>query len=55
MNWSSLQPVEAAVTPSVIWIGLGVGGLAFMRAPRFITGIVFPAGALVSRALAANS
>ena len=53
MNFSSLQPIEAAVTLAVIWIGLGVLGLAFMRAPRFITGFVFPAGALVSLALAA--
>ena len=54
MNFSSLQPIEAAVTLAVIWIGLGVMGLALMRAPRFITGFVFPAGALVSLALAAT-
>jgi hypothetical protein len=60
MDLSSLQPAEAAVTlsviwVSVIWVGLGVGGLAFMRAPRFIIGFVFPAGAVVSLALAATS
>ena len=54
MDFSSLQPIEAAVTLAVIWIGLGVIGLAFMRAPRLITGFVFPAGALVSLALAAT-
>ncbi|HEV8518250.1 MAG TPA: hydrogenase 4 subunit B [Burkholderiales bacterium] len=54
MNFSSLQPIEAAVTLAVIWIGLGVMGLALMRAPRFITGFVFPVGALVSLALAAT-
>src|ERR1051326_2033904 len=53
MNFSSLQPIEAAVTLAVIWIGLGVMGLACMRIPRFITGLIFPAGALVSLALAA--
>ena len=53
MNFSSLQPIDAAVTLAVIWIGLGVAGLAFMRAPRVITGIIFPAGAVVSLALAA--
>src|SRR3990172_9844802 len=54
MELPILQPVEAAVTLAVIWIGLGAIGLAFMRAPRFITGVVFPAGALVSLALAAT-
>jgi len=49
-----LQPIEAAVTLSVIWIGLGVVGLAFMRAPRLITHAVFPAGALVALLLAAT-
>ena len=54
MDFSSLQPIEAAVTLAVIWIGLGVIGLACMRAPRLITGAVFPAGALLSLALAAT-
>ena len=49
-----IQPIEAAVTLSVVWIGLGVIGLAFMRAPRLITHAVFPAGALVSLLLAAT-
>src|SRR3990167_1644927 len=53
MEFFSLQPIEAAVTLAVIWIGVGVIGLACMRAPRLITGAVFPAGALVSLALAA--
>jgi formate hydrogenlyase subunit 3/multisubunit Na+/H+ antiporter MnhD subunit len=54
MDVSFLQPIEAAVTLAVIWIGLGVIGLACMRVPRFITGAVFPAGALVALALAAT-
>ena len=53
MDASFLQPIEAAVTLSVIWIGLGVIGLAFLRAPRLITHFVFPAGALVSLLLSA--
>ena len=54
MNLSSLQPIEAAVTFAVIWIGLGAAGLACMRSPRLISGIIFPAGAVVSLALAAT-
>jgi hydrogenase-4 component B len=54
MDFSFPQPVEAAVTLAVIWIALGVSGLAFMRKPRLITGVVFPAGALVSLLLAAT-
>jgi formate hydrogenlyase subunit 3/multisubunit Na+/H+ antiporter MnhD subunit len=54
MDMSPVQPIEAAVTLAVIWIGLGVAGLAFMRAPRVITGIIFPAGAVVALALAAT-
>jgi intracellular sulfur oxidation DsrE/DsrF family protein len=45
MEFSSFQPVEAAVTLSVIWIGLGGAGLALARAPRVVTDWVFPAGA----------
>src|SRR5688572_1136270 len=52
MSFSLFQPIEAAVTLSVLWIGLGVVGLVFMRAPRLIIGAVFPAGALVSLLLA---
>ena len=53
MDFSSFQPVEAAVTLAVAWIALGGIGLAFMRAPQVITGVLFPAGALVALALAA--
>jgi formate hydrogenlyase subunit 3/multisubunit Na+/H+ antiporter MnhD subunit len=52
MNFWSLQPVEFAVTLSVIWIGLGGVALAFARTPRVVTGMVFPAGAAVALALA---
>ena len=47
-----MQPVEAAVTLAVIWVALGVVGLAFTRNPRVITEYVFPAGAIVAVALA---
>jgi formate hydrogenlyase subunit 3/multisubunit Na+/H+ antiporter MnhD subunit len=54
MDSAFFQPIEAAVTLSVIWIALGLTGLAAMRAPRLITHFVFPAGALVSLLLAAT-
>src|SRR5215831_3869495 len=54
MDLSSFQPADAAVTLAVAWIALGVLGLAFLRAPSTITGVLFPAGALVSLALAAT-
>ncbi len=54
MDFPVVQPIEAAVTLSVIWIGLGLMGLAFMRRPRLITDVVFPVGALVSLLLAAT-
>ena len=37
MDFSSFRPVEAAVTLSVIWIGLGGAGLALARSPRVVT------------------
>jgi formate hydrogenlyase subunit 3/multisubunit Na+/H+ antiporter MnhD subunit len=52
MDFAFFRPVEAAVTLSVIWLGLGGAGLAFARAPRVVTGWVFPAGAAVALALA---
>jgi len=46
------HPVEAAVTLSVIWLGLGASGLALTRRPRIVTSCLFPAGAAVALALA---
>src|SRR5687768_5306645 len=54
MDLSPMQPIDAAVTLAVIWIVLGVAALAFARRPHLISGIVFPAGALVALALAAT-
>ena len=52
MDLSSWQPIEAVVTLAVIWIALGAVGFAFMHRPRLIAEVVFPAGAIVSLALA---
>jgi formate hydrogenlyase subunit 3/multisubunit Na+/H+ antiporter MnhD subunit len=52
MNPSSLQPVEFAVTLSVVWIGLGGVALACRRTRRVVIDMVFPAGAAVALALA---
>src|SRR5258706_14941846 len=53
MPWFDFIPLNIVIGSVLVWIALGVAGLALMRAPRFITGFVFPAGALVSLALAA--
>ena len=52
MDFSSLQPIEAAVSLAVGWVVLGVAALALVRTPRLITQLIFPAGALVALALA---
>jgi formate hydrogenlyase subunit 3/multisubunit Na+/H+ antiporter MnhD subunit len=52
MEQFQFQPVEAAVTLAIIWVALGITSLALSRSPRAITGIVFPAGAVVALALA---
>ena len=52
MDFSSLRPVDAAVTLAVLWLALGAGALACVRSARVITGVIFPAGALVALALA---
>jgi hypothetical protein len=47
-----MQPVDFAVTLAVVWVVLGIAGLGLTRAPRLITAVLYPAGALVSLALA---
>jgi formate hydrogenlyase subunit 3/multisubunit Na+/H+ antiporter MnhD subunit len=54
MSLFSLQPVAVALALALVWIGLGVTGLGLRRLPRIVTDFVFPAGALVSLALAAT-
>src|SRR2546421_1388571 len=52
MDFSQVQPIEAAVTLAVGWIVLGILALALARAPRVITALIFPAGALIALVLA---
>ena len=52
MDLSFLRPVDLAFTLAVVWIGLGVIGLALMRSPRLILDAVFPVGAVVALTLA---
>ena len=52
MDFTAFRPVEAAVTLSVIWVGLGALGLALGSAPRAVSRWVFPAGAAVGLFLA---
>ena len=52
MDISSLQPIEAAVSLAVGWVVIGVAALALARTPRLITGVIFPAGALIALTLA---
>jgi len=52
MDPSFPRPVDLAVTLAVVWIGLGVIGLALMRRPRLILDAVFPVGAVVALTLA---
>jgi len=54
MNFSPMQPVDLAVALAAAWIALGGAALACSRHPRVITGLIFPAGALVAIALAAT-
>ena len=51
MDFSSFQPVEAAVALAVVWIAIGFAGLALTRTPRLITDLLFPAGAVVALVL----
>jgi formate hydrogenlyase subunit 3/multisubunit Na+/H+ antiporter MnhD subunit len=52
MDLSQVQPIEAAVTLAVAWVVLGFIALAANRAPRAISLLIFPAGAVVAFALA---
>ncbi|MGZ8211634.1 MAG: hydrogenase 4 subunit B [Burkholderiales bacterium] len=52
MDVSLIQPVDAAVTLAVAWIVLGIAALALARSPRWISGLLYPLGAIVALALA---
>ena len=54
MDIVGVLPLDVAGTLIVLWLALGLLGLALQGSPRFITNVIFPAGALVSLALAAT-
>ena len=54
MDIVGVLPLDVAGTLIVLWLALGLLGLALQGSPRFITNIIFPLGALVSLALAAT-
>jgi hydrogenase-4 component B len=54
MDIAGVSPLDVAGAAIVVWLGLGVLGLALQRGPRLITDVVFPAGAIVSLVLAAT-
>jgi hydrogenase-4 component B len=54
MEIAGVSPLDVAGAAIVVWLGLGMLGLALQRRPRLITDIVFPAGAIVSLVLAAT-
>lgn len=49
-----MLPLDIANGVIQLWIALGVAGLALQRAPRLITTVIFPLGALASLILAAT-
>ena len=49
-----MLPLDIANGVIQLWIALGVAGLALQRAPRLITTVIFPLGALASLVLAAT-
>ncbi|MEK7810640.1 MAG: hydrogenase 4 subunit B, partial [Pseudomonadota bacterium] len=55
MNAVSPTPLEIVNLVILLWIVLGLAGLALQRSPQRISAIVFPLGALASLVLAATS
>jgi formate hydrogenlyase subunit 3/multisubunit Na+/H+ antiporter MnhD subunit len=49
---AEVQPVQTAVTLAVGWIVLGILAVALSRSPRFVTAVLFPAGAAIALGLA---
>src|SRR4030065_1203411 len=54
MDIVGVLPLDVAGTVIVLWLALGLLGLAFQRSPHLITNVIFPLGAFVSLALAAT-
>jgi len=53
MDSAGILPLDVAGAAIVLWLVLGMFGLALQRSPRLILDVVFPAGAIVSLLLAA--
>lgn len=54
MDIVGVLPLDVAGTVIVLWLALGLLGLALQRSPHLITNVIFPVGAFVSLALAAT-
>ena len=54
MDIVGVLPLDVAGTVVVLWLALGLLGLALQRSPHLITNVIFPLGAFVSLALAAT-
>ncbi|HUV99322.1 MAG TPA: hydrogenase 4 subunit B [Gallionella sp.] len=53
MDSAGILPLDVAGAAIVLWLVLGMFGLALQRSPRLILDVIFPAGAIVSLLLAA--
>ena len=54
MDIVGVMPLEVAGTVVVLWLALGLLGLALQRSPHLIINVIFPAGAIASLVLAAT-
>jgi hydrogenase-4 component B len=54
MDIVGVLPLDVAGTVVMLWLVLGLLGLALQRSPHLIVNVVFPAGAILSLALAAT-
>ena len=54
MDSVGVLPLDVAGTIIVLWLVLGLLGLALQRSSHLITNVIFPAGAIASLALAAT-
>lgn len=54
MDIVGVLPLDVAGAVIVLWLALGLLGLALQRSPHFIINVIFPAGAIASLALAST-
>jgi len=54
MDIVGVLPLDVAGAVIVLWLALGLLGLALQRSPHFIVSVIFPAGAIASLALAST-